>query len=78
MLSRALWNRLWSKVTAAIKAKDLDAATDAKSAIEDAQREKAAKGVSPKPQYFKQVDGEWKPDITCVSLEKRSLPPNSF
>jgi len=55
--------RLWSGVTDAIKAKDLEAATDAKSKIEDAQRDKAAKGQSPKPRFFKQVDGEWKPDF---------------
>lgn len=50
-------------MTDAIKAKDLEAATDAKSKIEDAQRDKAAKGQSPKPRFFKQVDGEWKPDF---------------
>lgn len=69
-LRRSPIYRLWSKVTAAIKAKDLDAATDAKSTIEDAQREKAAKGATPKAHYFKQVDGEWTPDITFVSYAR--------
>ena len=49
--------RLWTKVTAAIKAKDLDAATDAKTEIEDAQREQArerdARGEQWRPRFFK-------------------------
>lgn len=60
--------RLWSKVTAAIKAKDLDAATEAKSAIEDAQRESARerddKGESWTPRFFVLKDGEWRPKFT--------------
>lgn len=61
--------RLWTKVTAAIKAKDLDAATDAKSAIEEAQREAArqrdASGETFKPRFFKPTgkNGEWRPDF---------------
>lgn len=61
--------RLWTRVTAAIKAKDLDAATDAKSAIEEAQRESArqreAKGETFKPRFFKPSGkgGEWRPDF---------------
>lgn len=61
--------RLWGKVTAAIKAKDLDAATDAKSAIEEAQREAArqreANGETFKPRFFKPTgkNGEWRPDF---------------
>lgn len=64
--------RLWTRVTAAIKAKDLDAATDAKSAIEEAQRESArqreAKGETFKPRFFKPSGkgGEWRPDFRCV------------
>lgn len=61
--------RLWTKVTAAIKAKDLEAATDAKSAIEEAQREAArqrdASGETFKPRFFKPTgkNGEWRPDF---------------
>lgn len=48
--------RLWSKVTEAIKRNDQDAATDAKSAIEDKQRELAkqreASGEKWAPKYF--------------------------
>lgn len=59
--------RLWAKVTAAIKAKDLDAATDAKTAIEETQREAArereSRGESWQPKYFKPTGkgGEWRP-----------------
>ncbi|GAA5889393.1 hypothetical protein JCM6882_000730 [Rhodosporidiobolus microsporus] len=68
--------RLWSKVTAAIKANDIDAATDAKSAIEDAQREAAkereAKGESFQPKWFKPTgkNGEWRPAFTLPQGDK--------
>ncbi|KAK4047878.1 Oxysterol-binding protein OBPa [Microbotryomycetes sp. JL221] len=62
------WNesrKLWTNVTAAIKAKDLDAATDAKTKIEDAQRETARqreeKGEKHQPRFFELVDGWWHP-----------------
>jgi len=59
--------RLWSKVTAAILAKDLDAATTAKSAIEDHQRELAhqreQKGETFVPKYFKLVGDEFQPNF---------------
>lgn len=58
-------SRLWSDVTAAIKAKDLDAATDAKTKIEDAQRETARqrdeKGEKHAPRFFELRDGWWYP-----------------
>ncbi|KAF2494247.1 putative oxysterol binding protein [Lophium mytilinum] len=53
--------RLWQKVTAAIKARDQDTATDEKSRIEDMQREEAAKrlddGVDWHPRLFREVKG---------------------
>lgn len=68
------WNesrRLWSGVTAAIKKKDLDAATDAKTAIEDAQRESARqreeKNEKFDPKYFVLEDDEWRPKIRCAN-----------
>ncbi|GAA5859525.1 hypothetical protein JCM8547_006863 [Rhodosporidiobolus lusitaniae] len=70
--------RLWSKVTAAIKAKDLDAATDAKGAIEDAQREQAkereARGETFVPRYFKPTgkNGEWRPTFAIPAGDKAS------
>jgi len=52
--------RLWSKVTSAIIKRDQNTATEAKSAIEDRQREETrtrdADGVSWRPRFFKQVD----------------------
>ncbi|KAK4705791.1 hydroxymethylbilane synthase, partial [Phenoliferia sp. Uapishka_3] len=60
--------RLWSKVTAAIKAKDLDAATDAKSAIEDSQRDttkdRDEKGETFTSRFFVCKNGEWRPNFT--------------
>lgn len=48
--------RLWAGVTEGIKEKNLDKATDAKSAIEDAQRkrvkEREEKGSVWKPRFF--------------------------
>ncbi|BGP42036.1 Oxysterol-binding protein OBPa [Rhodotorula kratochvilovae] len=70
--------RLWSRVTAAIKAKDLDAATDAKSAIEDAQREAArerdAQGEGWAPRFFKPTGkgGEWRPVFNLPQGDKPS------
>ncbi|KAM0790788.1 hypothetical protein ACM66B_004636 [Microbotryomycetes sp. NB124-2] len=65
------WNEsrnLWTKVTAAIKAKDLDAATDAKTKIEDAQREAARQreetGEKHQPRFFELVDGWWHPKFS--------------
>jgi oxysterol-binding protein-related protein 8 len=52
--------KLWNKVTSAIIKRDQTTATDAKSAIEDRQREETrtrdAEGVTWHPRYFKQVD----------------------
>ncbi|GJN92580.1 hypothetical protein Rhopal_005610-T1 [Rhodotorula paludigena] len=68
--------RLWSKVTAAIKTKDMDAATDAKTAIEDAQRaaakEREAKGESWAPRFFKPSGkgGEWRPVFSLPQGDK--------
>ncbi|GAA5840418.1 hypothetical protein JCM9279_007320 [Rhodotorula babjevae] len=70
--------RLWTKVTAAIKAKDLDAATDAKTEIEDAQREAArereAKGEQWAPRFFKPTGkgGEWRPAFSLSQGDKAS------
>ncbi|TNY21181.1 hypothetical protein DMC30DRAFT_212636 [Rhodotorula diobovata] len=70
--------RLWTKVTAAIKAKDLDAATDAKTEIEDAQREQArerdARGEQWRPRFFKPSGkaGEWRPVFSLPQGDKAS------
>ena len=52
--------KLWNKVTTAIIKRDQATATEAKSAIEDRQREETrardAEGVTWHPRFFKQVD----------------------
>ncbi|KAJ8520354.1 hypothetical protein ONZ45_g2838 [Pleurotus djamor] len=59
--------RLWRDLTTAIIAKDMVAATTAKSAVEDAQREERRirdeKGVQHVPRFFKLKDGRWIPKI---------------
>jgi len=60
--------RLWSKLTEAIKNKDMEAATDAKTEVEDAQRESVRRreqfGVKHEPRFFKmEDDGRWVPKI---------------
>ncbi|KAG8961119.1 hypothetical protein FRC03_005765 [Tulasnella sp. 419] len=60
--------RLWSKLTAAIAAKDMEAATTAKCAVEDAQREAARKRIQANgkhvTRFFEQrSDGLWVPKI---------------
>lgn len=62
--------RLWSALTDAIQARDMDAATDAKGAVEDAQREdrrkRDEKGETFVPRFFeKQSDGRWVPKFKC-------------
>lgn len=69
--------RLWSKVTQAIKANDIDAATEAKTAIEDAQREQARlrdeRGEKFVPKYFKLSErGEWRPNFSIPQGDKAS------
>lgn len=65
--------RLWKKLTDAILASDMDAATEAKTAVEDAQRETRRKreenGEKHIPRYFDLQDGRWIPKIRCVLHE---------
>lgn len=62
--------RLWHDLTQAIIAKDMDKATEAKSAVEDAQREQRRKMEENRqthvPRFFEQRDGRWVPKIECV------------
>ncbi|GAA96293.1 uncharacterized protein L969DRAFT_91740 [Mixia osmundae IAM 14324] len=68
--------KLWSKVTAAIKKNDLDAATDAKTAIEDAQRDRAKdrdhKSETHEPKYFVLKGDEWAPKFDLPSDPKEA------
>ena len=67
--------RLWTRLTRAIVAKDMDAATEAKTAVEDAQRETRRnleeRGDTHVPRFFHLKDGRWVPKLACV-------PPPSF
>lgn len=60
----------------------MDAATDAKSAVEDAQREERRKleetGGTHVPRFFHLQDGRWLPKIRYVNLAKRHLPLLSY
>ncbi|KAH8120721.1 oxysterol-binding protein family [Phellopilus nigrolimitatus] len=59
--------RLWSNLTEAILDKNMEAATDAKSAVEDAQREDRRRrdenGDEFVPRFFEKRDGRWMPKI---------------
>ncbi|KAG8746667.1 hypothetical protein FRC12_014228, partial [Ceratobasidium sp. 428] len=60
--------RLWTKLTDAIHHKDMDAATDAKAEVENAQREAARKreetGSKHVPRFFEvNKQGQWVPKI---------------
>lgn len=63
--------RLWKDLTLAISNKDMEAATDAKSAVEDAQREQRKtmeeNGQKHVPRFFELRDGRWEPRFTIPS-----------
>jgi hypothetical protein len=60
--------RLWRALTQAIAVKDMEAATDAKTAVEDAQRELRRKreesGQKHVPRFFEHRNGRWVPKLT--------------
>lgn len=60
--------RLWGALTEAIQQRDMDKATDAKSAVEDAQREDRKKreenGEKFVPRFFELREGKWFPKFT--------------
>jgi hypothetical protein len=67
--------RLWTKLTDAIYHKDMEAATDAKSEVENAQREAARKreesGSKHAPRFFEQNrNGQWVPKILYVDIPR--------
>ncbi|KJA25929.1 hypothetical protein HYPSUDRAFT_36768 [Hypholoma sublateritium FD-334 SS-4] len=59
--------RLWVQLTDAIGAKDMERATTAKTAVEDAQREERKKreelGVDYVPRFFEKQGGHWVPKL---------------
>jgi hypothetical protein len=62
--------RLWSGVTSAIKKKDLEAATDAKSSIEDSARDQTRMrdegGGTWKAKFFELKKGEYRSSFMFV------------
>lgn len=64
-------DRMWSKLTRAIVAKDMDAATEAKTAVEESQREARRRmderGEVHVPRFFQERNGRWEPKLQCVS-----------
>jgi hypothetical protein len=69
--------RLWRDLTRAILAKDMDAATESKTAVENAQRELRATGVKHVTRFFELRDGDsrWVPRIQCVFFPLPPPPP---
>ena len=72
-------HRLWSKLTTAIVAKDMERATEAKSAVEERERElrrlREESGQHHTQRFFAQnKDGRWIPKFTCVALLFFILP----
>ncbi|KAF8971588.1 hypothetical protein BDZ97DRAFT_1787220 [Flammula alnicola] len=59
--------RLWADLTEAILLKDMEAATIAKTSVEDAQREERKKreenGEVHVPRFFEKVNGRWLPKL---------------
>lgn len=59
--------RLWKDLTQAIEERNMERATEAKSAVEDAQRELRRKreesGEKFVPRYFERHDGRWEPKL---------------
>ena len=70
---------MWTRLTRAIVAKEMDAATEAKTAVEDAQRETRRnleeRGDTHVPRFFHLKDGRWVPKLACVLSPLR--PPLS-
>ncbi|KAK7688245.1 hypothetical protein QCA50_008615 [Cerrena zonata] len=69
--------RLWSKLTAAITAKDMEAATEAKTAVEESQRElrkrRDESGEKYVPRFFKFENNRWVPKFTIPSDSKEAV-----
>lgn len=63
--------RLWADLTDAIHDKNMEKATEAKSAVEDAQREdrrkREEKGEKHVPRFFELRNGQWLPKFTYAA-----------
>ncbi|RPD59341.1 Oxysterol-binding protein [Lentinus tigrinus ALCF2SS1-6] len=69
--------RLWTRLTRAIVAKDMDAATEAKTAVEESQREARRKmeerGEVHVPRFFHLKDARWVPKISLPSDPQEAM-----
>ena len=70
--------RLWSKVTEGIKEKDLDKATESKSAIEEKQRalakEREESGATWEPRFFVQKGDKYYPKMDAMPSDDYRSP----
>jgi oxysterol-binding protein-related protein 8 len=59
--------RLWTHLTSAINAKDMEKATDAKADVENTQREdrkwREERSETHVPKYFELREGRWEPKL---------------
>lgn len=64
--------RLWKDLTEAISNKDMEGATNSKTAVEEAQREHRRKleerGEKHVTRFFEEKNGGWVPKLECVPL----------
>ena len=71
--------RLWKSLTEAIINKDMDGATNSKTAVEEAQRESRRKleekGEKHVPRFFEEKNGGWVPKLECVPMFPSSVNP---
>ncbi|OJT07950.1 Oxysterol-binding protein-like protein OBPalpha [Trametes pubescens] len=69
--------RMWSKLTRAIVAKDMDAATEAKTAVEESQREARRRmderGEVHVPRFFQERNGRWEPKLQLPSDPQEAI-----
>ncbi|KAI0327257.1 Oxysterol-binding protein [Cubamyces sp. BRFM 1775] len=69
--------RLWSRLTKAIIAKDMDAATEAKTAVEETQREQRRhmeeRGEVHVPRFFQERGGRWEPKLQLPSDPQEAI-----
>ena len=69
-------------MTAAIIAKDMEAATEAKTAVEESQRElrkrREESGEKYVPRFFKLENNRWVPKFACVFFSLYPFPSFPF
>lgn len=77
LIPRIFPRRLWSKLTTAILCKDMEQATEAKTAVEESQRDlrrqREESGQKYVPRFFVLDNGRWKPKFSYVSIYTHPL-----